>query len=119
LLREGVYSAPVMERLAYTVIATLPDAATATEYAEWLVGGHVQQVLAGGALRAAVVRVEGLVDRFQVESRYVFENRADFDRYVAETAPKLRAEGLLRFPPARGVAFERRIATVVWEGCRP
>lgn len=108
-----------MDRIAYSVIATLPDATTASEYTKWLADGHVQAVLAGGALSAEVVRMEDPAGKFQVESRYVFGSRAAFERYLRETAPGLRAQGLARYPASRGVTFERRIGTLAWEGTQP
>ncbi len=102
-----------MSQVAYTVCASFKDEPTAREYIAWLLGGHAQAVLAGGASETMLVRVEGQPDPFQVEVRYLFPNRQAFDRYVAEVAPALRVEGLRLFPPERGARFERRIGTVV------
>lgn len=101
-----------MGPIAYSVTATLSDPTLASEYIAWLSGGHMQRVLEGGAGTAAIVRMEQPATPPQVEARYTFPDRAAFDRYIAETAPGLRAEGLERFP--RGVAFERRVGAVVW-----
>ena len=106
-----------MNAIAYTVIASLPDAAVASEYIEWLKGGHIQRVVAGGALDARIVRVEQPAMPIQVESRYTFPGRAEFEAYLRDTAPSLRAEGLERFPVSRGVSFDRRVGSVVGE-CR-
>lgn len=99
--------------IAYSVIATLPDRATADEYVTWLRDGHIQQVIAGGALRGDIVRITDPATPAQIESRYVFANRQAFDRYTQTTAPALRADGLRRFPPERGVTFQRRLGEVV------
>ena len=95
--------------IAYTVTATFPDEATALDYIEWLRNGHLAGVLDGGARSAAVVRQSDPPDPITVETRYTFACRSDLDRYVRERAPKLRAEGLARFPPERGIRFHRRV----------
>jgi hypothetical protein len=100
--------------IAYTVIATLPDAHLASEYILWLGDGHIQSVVEAGAVSASIVRMEQPAAPVQVESRYVFPDRATFERYLRDTAPGLRAEGLQKFPPAAGVSFERRTGTVAW-----
>ena len=102
-----------MTAITYTVIATLPDAPAASEYIRWLTSGHIQSVVEGGAATAAVVRIEQPAVPIQVESRYLFPDRAAFETYLRDTAPGLRAEGLQKFPPERGVSFERRIGAIV------
>ena len=79
-------------------------------YLDWLAGGHAAQVLAGGADRAEVVRLQG--DSLQVETRYRFPDRAAFDRYERDHAPALRADGLARFGEA-GIRFERTVGTIL------
>lgn len=101
-------------RVLYQVIATIPDAGTAAEYVAWLEGGHVDQVIAGGAHTGMIVRVDGPADgRARVMTQYVFSTREVFDRYVREHAPGLRADGLKRFGPERGIVFERVVGEIV------
>lgn len=103
-----------MAQIAYTVRALCPDAPTAQEYLAWLKGGHIQEVIRGGALSAALIRLDdqpGCPSR--VEVRYQFADRAALDRYLTQFAPALRADGLKRFPPERGVAFERTVGEIV------
>lgn len=108
-----------MARIFYAVTATLPDEATAREYVAWLEDGHVDQVVDGGAHSAMIVRLDPPDPRDspdmrpRVETHYVFSTRSDFDRYVERSAPALRAEGLKKFPPDRGVVFSRRTGTIV------
>lgn len=103
-----------MPRLVYTVTARLPDAAWAERYVAWLIGGHTAAVVRGGALGADVVRLDPGADPGRtVEARYLFPDRATFDRYIADFAPALRAEGLALFGPATGVQFERRTGELV------
>jgi hypothetical protein len=99
--------------IAYTVSATFPDEATAAEYVAWLHAGHLEQVLAGGAVLAGVLRQTDPGNPITVEARYTFVDRRALDRYVREVAPGLRAEGLAKFPPNRGVSFYRRIGEFV------
>jgi hypothetical protein len=100
-----------MPAIAYAVTATFTDRTTADEYVSWLNDGHLNQVIEHGAQSAMIVRITDPATPIQVESRYIFPTRQAFDRYVAEFAPKLRADGLHRFPPSR-VSFERRTGEV-------
>jgi len=102
-----------MPAIAYTVIATLPDEPTRSEYVAWLESEHVNLVVKAGAHTAMIVRVEDPVAPPQVEARYIFTTRQEFERYIRDSAPALRAEGLKRFPAQRGIRFERRIGAVV------
>lgn len=99
-----------MGRIVYSVVATLPDPRMLDEYVAWLTGGHVDGVIEGGALSGEVVRLDG--EGLRVESRYVFADRAAFERYEREFAPALRADGAARFGNA-GVVFERRVGEVM------
>lgn len=92
-------------QILYAVIATLPDESMRTRYINWLLGGHIQQVCAGGATAASVVRLDG--QPLRVMARYTFATRDDLERYIATHAPRLRAEGLALFGPETGVTFER------------
>ena len=102
-----------MIRICYMVIATLPDEATAREYTSWLEDGHVDAVISGGAHSAMIVRLEPKDGRPRIMTQYIFPTRELFDRYVSQFAPALRADGLKRFPPERGIAFERTIGEIV------
>lgn len=108
-----------MARIAYTVTATLPDDATARESIEWLEDGHVDAVVAAGAHSAMIVRLDSPAPQtlppgsVQVETRYMFSTRDLFDRYLEHAAPGLRAEGLKRFSPERGIRYERRTGVII------
>jgi hypothetical protein len=102
-----------MPAIAYSVIATLPDEATASEYTAWLRDGHVDAVVQAGAHSGMIVRIREPGAPIQVETRYIFATRGLFDRYVEHTAPRLRGEGLVRFPASRGVTFERRVGEIL------
>ena len=108
-----------MTRILYGVICTLPDEALATEYLAWLEGGHVDAVVKGGAHSAMIVRLErapgdGLAAGcVQVMTQYIFSTREQFDQYVAVHAPALRADGLKRFGPERGIRMQRVLGEIV------
>ncbi|GIG62365.1 hypothetical protein Lfu02_67370 [Longispora fulva] len=88
--------------LVYSVRAVLADADERGRYLDWLLGGHVDAVLAGGALTGEVTAL----DDGSVESRYTFASRESFAAYETEVAPKLRADGVGRFP---GAVFTRTV----------
>lgn len=102
-----------MHEVAYTVTALLPDTVTRDRYIRWLREGHIQQVVSGGAKEAAVVVIEEPARPLKVVCRYIFENREAFNRYVADHAPKLRAEGMALFGPELGVSFERSVGSII------
>ncbi|MFA6044983.1 MAG: DUF4286 family protein [Phycisphaerales bacterium] len=100
-----------MSRLSYVVTATLPDESLALEYQQWLLGGHIQQVVAGGATHAEVVRILEPAAPLRVQARYGFPSRAALDRYIKEFAPALRAEGLAKFGDR--VSFVREVGELL------
>lgn len=108
-----------MAKVLYAVVATLPDAAVAEEYIHWLEDGHIDQVIKGGAHSGMIVRLErgagdGLPpEAVQVMTQYVFSTRELFDHYVVEAAPALRADGLKRFGPERGVRMQRMVGEIL------
>jgi hypothetical protein len=104
-----------MPRIAYMVIATLPDEGMAKQYIDWLNAGHVAAVIAGGASVGEVIRLESTQADVppRVMSRYEFPSREAFDAYLRETAPTLRLEGLTKFGPGRGVNYQRLTGEVL------
>lgn len=98
----------------YTVIAEFDDPAVAASWVAWLRDGHLADVLAAGAVDAEVVALEvepGMPAVLEV--RYRFADRASLDRYVEFEAPRLRAEGLAKFPPERGIRYRRSVGEIV------
>ncbi len=103
-----------MNCLCYMVTATLPDERTADEYVGWLESGHIQQVIDAGAQSGAIVRLDpDATGKPRVMSQYAFATRQAFDLYCERHAPALRADGLAKFPPSRGIRFERRVGLIV------
>jgi hypothetical protein len=106
--------------IAYTVTAQFNDPKIAEEWIAWLRDGHLAEVIAGGALDATIVRFDADSsdtpgDRAAVrcEVRYHFASRESFRRYEQDHAPRLRADGLLRFPTHRGITMTRSLGEVV------
>jgi hypothetical protein len=97
--------------IAYTVACSFDDPAVAGAWVAWLRDGHLAEVCAAGALDGRIVKLDGPAPRYEV--RYHFADRAAFEAYERGTAARLRAEGLARFPPERGVRYARTIGEVV------
>ena len=104
--------------IAYTVTAEFDDPAVAQEWIAWLRDGHLAEVIAGGALDATIVQLDRNAGGgesggpIRCEVRYHFASRESFRRYEQEHAPRLRAEGLQRFPPHRGIRMTRSVGSV-------
>lgn len=97
--------------LIYTVRIELPTEALADELARWFEDDHAGDVVRAGALDAEVVRLDGPPP--VLEARYHFASREAFAAYEAGPAARLRAEGLARFGPERGVRMSRSIGEVL------
>ena len=95
-----------MARVFYEVNAAIVDPKITDAWVNWILSEHIADVVAAGALRGRLVRVEGGGLEFSVQ--YEFADRPTFDTYVARHAPRLRDEGIKRFPPAQ-VTYSRRI----------
>ncbi len=113
-----------MSGFYYEVSASFRDAEFARAWVDWLRREHIADVIAAGALSGRIIALDsesagagtpapadGAAElRFCVQ--YEFTNRAAFDAYVREHAPRLRAEGLKRFPPDV-VTYTRRSGQVL------
>ena len=95
---------------SYTVACALDDPAVADEWIAWLRDEHIADVCAAGALDAEVIRLDGTPVRCEV--RYHFASREAFAAYERDHAPRLREEGLKRFPLQRGLTYDRRTGEV-------
>jgi hypothetical protein len=106
---------------SYTVTATFEDPAIAEQWIQWLRHGHLREVCEAGALDAEVIRFDPLAQEDAGPSRalarcavrYHFASREAFAAYERDHAPRLRAEGLKRFPPEHGFKYERSTGEVV------
>ena len=101
-----------MKPFHYSVTATLPDTATADRFGEWLAGGHIADVIEGGAESGRMIRLDDEDGRIRIETQYVFASRASYEAYCAGPAAVLRAEGVEKFGNS-GVAFERRTGEIL------
>lgn len=114
LTQKTLPMTPSTPLFSYTVSCTFGDPRIAQEWIDWLRDEHLREVLAAGALDAEVIRCEVAAGaKPRVEVRYHFESKTAFDAYVSDHAPRLRAEGLKRFAPERGLAYERASGEVV------
>ena len=97
----------------YVVRCTFAPAAspTAKRWLEWLRDKHLAEVLAAGALDAQIVRIDGPVEQYEIH--YRFADKAGFEVYERDHAPRLREEGLARFPLNLGLEFERRSGAII------
>jgi isopentenyldiphosphate isomerase len=90
----------------YRVAATFTDRVVADEWLAWLDGGHIAECLmAGGALDAEIIALDG--ESLTYEVRYRYLSRHAFAVYERDHAPRLRAEGLRLFPVERGITYRR------------
>jgi hypothetical protein len=99
-------------RFLYAVRSRFTNHEVRAEFIAWLSDGHLADVVNAGALDAELVELEaeGADEPGDVESRYHFASRAAFEAYAAGPAVALRAEGMAKFPPERGIVMTRVFA---------
>jgi Domain of unknown function (DUF4286) len=100
-----------MTEVLYTVAVTFSDADLVDAWLRWLHGGHIAEVLTGGATHAEIVALD--VPAHAYEVRYRFPSREVFAKYERDHAPRLRAEGLKLFPVDNGISYRRTVGTSV------
>src|SRR5688572_24380203 len=106
---------------AYTVTATFDDPQVAQEWIAWLRDEHLREVCDAGAMDAEVILFDPAMDDsagprpgpVRCEVRYHFASRQAFAAYERDHAARLRQAGLKRFPPERGVRYQRSTGTTV------
>lgn len=95
----------------YEVCVTFTDSQIADNWLAWMRDEHINDVIKAGAKTGRAILVDpenssaSLVTR--MVAQYEFESRTAFDAYVRDHAPRLRAEGLKRFPTDQ-VTYQRR-----------
>ena len=103
-----VITEEVGPEIEYRVTATIPHEELVGEYLRWLIEGHLEAVIAGGAYQASLLqRVDA--EPAEIESVYRFASEEDFATYEQDFAPALRAEGLAHFGES-GISFSRQIS---------
>jgi len=85
----------------------------ANRWLAWLRDGHLQDVLDGGATSAEVVQIDDTVPHFEIH--YRFATRESLDHYLKAFAPRLREEGLAKFPLVLGLEYRRSTGVVCFE----
>lgn len=100
---------------AYTVTCTFDDSAVADEWIHWLDKTHLADVCHAGALDGEVVLLDeaDAPGKTIVQVRYHFADRVAFEQYERDHAPRLREDGLQRFPLERGLHYARSTGTIV------
>eukprot|EP01135_Chromosphaera_perkinsii_P002724 Nk52_evm92s226 gene=Nk52_evmTU92s226 len=98
-------------KYSYIVCCELPSTEIAEDWVEWLRGGHMQDMIEiGGAETGELIRVGEL----SYQARYVFPSEASFKHYMEEIAPKLRGEGVKKFPASMGLKYSRMEGPVLF-----
>ena len=100
-----------MFRYTVTCEFSNSDSQLADRWIGWLRDEHLADVINAGATSAEVVQLDG--QPLTVEVRYTFSSRATFEAYERDHAPRLRAEGLEKFPLEMGLEFRRSTGEVV------
>jgi hypothetical protein len=95
--------------LSYEVTIELEDASLADALERYMVEKHVAEVLATGCFAAG--RFERSTPGVY-RSRYDVVSQNDLDRYLAEHAPRLRADFVEHFPAAL------HVTRAVWSECQ-
>ena len=78
---------------------------TRERWLSWLRDEHIEEVVECGAKSGEIVRLDGDQDVYQIH--YRFESREAFEEYERMSAPRLREEGLSRFPLELGLTYRR------------
>lgn len=76
----------------------------------WLLPGHIQDVIDCGAIAAEVIKLESDNPTFAIN--YTFPDQDAFVVYERDHAPRLRAEGKQLFPHEWGLVYSRSTAEV-------
>lgn len=98
--------------ICYTVRCRFTKSAAdslAEKWLSWLRDEHIADVLSAGATTAEILQMD---DQGTYEIRYRFPDRSAFESYVANHAPRLREEGLRRFPIELGLSYSRAVGEV-------
>lgn len=77
----------------------------------WLMPDHIQDVIDGGAMSGEVIKLE--TERPTYAIHYTFPDRATFEVYERDHAPRLREEGLTLFPLSLGLTYSRHTAEII------
>lgn len=102
--------------VSYSVFIRIAAPEKETSWLSWMKDKHLEDVKKGGAIKATLIRLDPKnTEEIIYEARYLFKNRPDFTRYLEESAPALRAEGLEKFPPEDGFSYSRSSGDIIQE----
>ena len=88
---------------SYTVRCKFSQPDVSEGWLSWLADEHIQDVLDAGASSAEIFDMGDST----YEIRYCFGSVAEFEAYERDHAPRLRKEGLSKFPLSRGLEYSR------------
>lgn len=93
---------------SYIVRCKITDPDVAHSWLDWLTSKHIQDVLNAGATSAEIFEMESESDKSRTfEIRYRFGSAEAFAEYERSHAPRLRTEGLGKFPLEMGLEYSR------------
>ena len=97
---------------SYTVRCCISDPSIAVKWLSWLKDQHIQDVIDAGATSAEIFQME---DGQTYEIRYQFATKSEFEAYESNHAPRLRKEGLEKFPLEMGLEYSRSTGQLIFE----
>ena len=95
----------------YSVQCEFDREQVAGEWLRWLRDEHIGDVLAAGASRAEIIKLDGPVWAYRIE--YDFPTFELYEAYNTEHADRLQQECLGRFPLDMGIRYERTSGEIV------
>ena len=97
--------------VTYEITALVPSHLI-TAYERYMRERHIPEILETGCFQGAVL-TRGAPGRYRI--RYEARIEADLERYLAEHAPRLRAEFTSHFPEGVTVSREVWVAVQAWD----
>ncbi len=88
----------------YTVRCGLNNRELADSWLRWLRAEHIDDVIQAGAVSAEIFE---MTEPLTYEIRYSFSTKSALDDYFRNHAPRLREEGLQKFPLELGLNYSR------------
>ncbi|HPF41564.1 MAG TPA: DUF4286 family protein [Phycisphaerae bacterium] len=98
--------------MLYEVNAEFDDPRIAESWETWILDEHIADVVAAGAESGTLLRVDSDDGVSRLSVHYRFSSRAALEIYLRDHSPRLRDEGLRRFP-LEAVRYSRRVAAIV------
>ena len=102
------------ETLVYEVMVTLADGTDVEVFADWMRDTHIPALLATRCFSAAEFERDAAV-HLRFRTRFFAIDRAAYDRYLSEHAPKIRADFQRHFGEGSTVRRETWEVIEIWE----